>query len=92
MLGYNYPSPFSLKTTIPFELREATKVNISVYNAMGQKIIQLVDQQLPAGKHKMEWYAQDENGKQIPGGMYFYQMRTSSQNVQNKKMIVVRKN
>ncbi|MDA3927819.1 MAG: malectin domain-containing carbohydrate-binding protein [Prolixibacteraceae bacterium] len=89
-LKQNYPNPFSMETTIPFELSKLAQVQISVYNPIGQKVTQIVNQQFKAGKHGLVWHANDRKGNQISGGLYFYKMKINNQSTQTKKMIVVK--
>ncbi len=56
-LGQNYPNPFRITTTIPFEVSEAGQVRLKIYNLLGQEVVTLIDDQLPAGKHTAAWHA-----------------------------------
>ncbi len=48
----NYPNPFNPATTIRFKLKEADMVTLSVYDAKGQLVRQLVNGKLARGAHK----------------------------------------
>jgi hypothetical protein len=65
-LSQNYPNPFNAFTTIEFALSEETKIELSIYNILGQKIDVLVNEYKPAGKHSLVWHS----GK-LPSGVYF---------------------
>ena len=62
----NYPNPFNPLTTVRFELPQPSLVILNIYNVQGQKIKELVNKQLSAGRHEYGWNAQN-----LPGGTYF---------------------
>ena len=66
-LNHNYPNPFNPVTTIKYSLPTESEVNISVFNILGQKIIDLVQQQQAAGYYETRF---DSNN--LPSGIYFY--------------------
>ncbi len=77
-LRQNYPNPFNPSTTIEFELFRQTEIRLSVYNLLGQKIIDLVDSSLPAGSHQVQWNGRTASGQKAPSGVYFYRLSTAS--------------
>ena len=84
-LEQNYPNPFNPSTTIEFSLPENVKnVRISIYNILGQKVAELVNGSMLAGKYQYQW-----NAKDFASGMYIYELRTEKF-VSIKKMIVLR--
>jgi len=83
-LYQNYPNPFNPTTTISFSIPAKQKVTLTIFNTLGQKIITLVDDILPAGKHSVQWQAED-----VPSGFYFYQLKSGSY-IATKKMILLR--
>jgi hypothetical protein len=74
-LHQNYPNPFNPSTSISFSLEKQERVKISVYNLLGQKVIELVNQEIEAGLHKVEWNGKDAAGKNVSSGIYFYKMQ-----------------
>ncbi|MCD6374771.1 MAG: hypothetical protein J7L94_04540, partial [Caldisericaceae bacterium] len=55
-LKQNYPNPFNPQTTIEFSLKQAAQVQLTVYNILGQKVVELSNHRsLPAGHHKLIW-------------------------------------
>jgi len=77
-LGQNYPNPFNGKTTIPFELRDAGEVTITIYDINGQKVITLIHEELEPGKWLAEWDGLNLNRRQVASGIYFYQLISAS--------------
>ncbi len=85
MLSQNYPNPFNPGTTIEFSLPEdVSNVKLSIYNALGEKVSELVNSALTAGKYQYQWNAQN-----IATGMYIYELRTEKF-VSVKKMILLK--
>lgn len=88
-LHHNYPNPFNPVTTIEFDLPEAAKVSLVIYDITGREIARLVDQQAPAGYHSIVWNGMTKFGGQAASGVYIY--RLNSDNFSDvKKMLLVR--
>jgi len=83
-LEQNYPNPFNPNTTIKFSLKEATNVTLTIYNALGQKITELVNTKLEAGRYSYQWGANN-----VATGMYIYELKTEKF-VSVKKMIFMK--
>jgi hypothetical protein len=89
ILQQNYPNPFNPITTINYSLKENSKVSLKVYNIKGQKVKQLVSEQLSAGQHSVVWNGIDDNGKSVSSGIYFYKLKAGNyQKV--KKMLLLK--
>jgi len=83
-LHQNYPNPFNPSTTIEFDLPKPANVKIEVYTITGQKIQSLINKNLPAGNHQVEF-----NAENFSSGVYFYRIEAGEfQDV--KKMILLR--
>ena len=83
-LNQNYPNPFNPITIINYELPITKYVDVSIYNAIGQKVATLVNDYQDAGKHQVEW-----NASGIASGVYYYKI-TTADFVKVKKMILIR--
>ncbi|MBV6422108.1 MAG: hypothetical protein DAHOPDDO_03397 [Ignavibacteriaceae bacterium] len=70
-LEQNYPNPFNPSTMIEFSLPEMANVKLSIYNALGEKVAELVNTSLQAGKYQYNW-----NASGVATGMYIYELRT----------------
>ena len=88
-LSSNYPNPFNPETTIKFSLSEEQEIIINVYNIAGQKVKQLISQQLSEGQHSIIWNGTDSNSKSVSSGVYFYKLKTGNFE-QTKKMILMK--
>ncbi len=83
-LAQNYPNPFNPSTNIPFELREASRVEISVYSILGQKVATIVNELYPAGSHLINWNASD-----LASGVYIYRMEAGGF-TQTRKFVLLK--
>lgn len=73
-LDQNYPNPFNPTTTINFHVGQRSNVQIRIINSLGQVVRTLVSSRFEAGEYKVEWNGLDENGQDIPSGLYLYRM------------------
>lgn len=71
-LYQNFPNPFNPTTEIRYALKEASKVELSIYNIKGQKVKQLLDADKNYGYHKVVWNGDDQYGSKVSSGIYFY--------------------
>jgi len=92
----NFPNPFNSsssarnpETTINFSLKNESKVVIEIFNVKGRKVRTLIDDNRNAGNHQITWNGEDESGKKVGAGIYFYKMRTDDYN-KTRKMILLR--
>lgn len=83
-LKQNYPNPFSLSTTISFNLPSKSMVSLVVINSNGQQVASIEASELPAGSHTREW---DATG--FPGGVYYYRLQAGTL-VETKKLTLLK--
>jgi hypothetical protein len=83
-LSQNYPNPFNPVTTIEFSLPEdAENVKLSVYDALGQKVIELVNGSLGIGRYSYQWDA-----SKVASGLYIYKLQTEKFTSTKKMMLL----
>ncbi len=83
-LGQNYPNPFNPFSSIHFGLPKNSHVTLYVYDLLGQKISKLVDEQMEAGTHRVEF-----NGSNLSSGVYLYRIQAGVF-VDMKKMVLIK--
>ncbi len=88
-LEQNYPNPFNPETEIGFALPEASAVKLTVFNLLGERVRTLVEQECPAGFHRVIWDGKDERGRLLASGIYLYRLQ-AGEFVQVKKMSLLR--
>lgn len=84
VLYQNYPNPFNPSTQIRFALPSSKHVQLSVYNVSGQMVVELINGQMPAGVHHINFDAQG-----LSSGTYIYQLK-SSDGVLSKKLLLIK--
>jgi len=88
-LNQNYPNPFNSETIIKYQLPENSKVEISIYNVLGQKIRILVNTDMKAGYHSVKWNGRNDAGIIVASGLYIMRIRANNFG-KTKKMIYLR--
>jgi len=88
VLFQNYPNPFNMSTKIEFSIPSRGDVSLDIYNILGQKIISLVDEELPAGFHSVLWDGYDRDGKVVPTGVYFCNLKTATESRAQKMVLI----
>jgi len=83
-LEQNYPNPFNPSTTIEYSIPQSGLVTLKVYNVLGSEIATLVNGQIEAGLHKIDF-----NASNLNSGVYFYKIE-SGNFVVTKKMILIK--
>ncbi len=89
ILHSNYPNPFNPTTRISFSVPFEGKVNLSVYNTKGQLVKTLINRRIIPGSHIVNWDGQDNAGKQVASGVYFYKLKTHDSDI-SKKMLLLK--
>jgi hypothetical protein len=85
----NYPNPGNPSTQIRFDVPEATKVRLLVYDILGRIVKVLVDAELSAGSYIVTWDGTEENKHQVSSGMYLYRLWTDKFN-NTKKLLILK--
>jgi len=83
-LFQNYPNPFNPSTKIQFQIKETSFASLKVYDAIGNEIATLFNEDLPGGKYEVEF-----NANELTSGVYFYQLRAGN-SVETKKMLLIK--
>jgi len=74
-LQQNYPNPFNPTTTLSWQLPESAEVTVEIYNAIGQRIETLVNEQQIAGNHQIIWNARSGTDAELASGIYIIRMQ-----------------
>ena len=90
----NYPNPFNPITNIKYDIGLLDgleqNVTIEVYNVMGQFVRTLVKNRDQIGQFVVQWNGQNEIGQDMPTGIYFIRLSTSSGIIKNSKMMLLK--
>jgi len=90
-LEQNYPNPFNPTTIIKYQLPAESRVNLRVFNLLGQVVKTLVDEIQDAGYKSVQWNAAD-----AASGFYMYRIEARGTSGSRgpftgvKKMLLIR--
>ncbi len=85
----NFPNPFNPETTIKYEIHSGEQVNVQIFDVQGKLIRSLLNDYQSTGTHTIRWDGLNENGNQVPSGVYFLRITAGSETV--SKRIVMTK-
>ena len=83
-LSQNYPNPFKDRTSIKYCLSERARVELTIFDSNGKRIIELFSKVQNAGTYETIFDSQD-----LPAGDYYYQLKAGNFNA-TKKMVLIR--
>ena len=83
-LEQNYPNPFNPTTFIKFNLPQASKINLSVYNSLGELV-----NVIAYGEYEAGVYERVFNASSLASGIYIYVLKTDNV-VLNQKMVLAK--
>lgn len=83
-LDQNYPNPFNPVTKISYEIPTAGKVTLTVFDVLGRKVANLVNEEKSPGRYSVEF-----NAAGLASGVYFYRLESLAYS-KTKKMILLR--
>ena len=80
----NYPNPFNPSTVISYDLDKSGKVELAVFNILGQQVTTLYKGFQNAGTYKISF-----NAKNLVAGIYIYLIKFDNQ-LQRRKLVLLR--
>lgn len=83
-LTQNYPNPFNPATTIEYSLPQAGDVSLTLYNLLGEKVEEIVNEYKESGIYKV-----DLDANNLTSGVYIYVLRANGNTI-SKKMTILR--
>ena len=83
-LSQNYPNPFNPSTSINYSIPTASNVKITIYDALGKNVNELVNKSQVSGNYSVVW-----NAANMPSGVYIYKIEAGSFS-ETKKMILIK--
>jgi len=87
-LDQNYPNPFNPTTSIRFATPKQGHVELEVFNLVGEKVCILIDGEVNAGHHEVNWDGRNGKGLPMPAGLYFYRIRAGEYQRLKKCLLV----
>lgn len=84
VLNQNYPNPFNPSTIIEFSIGQASFVKLEVYNALGEKVADLLNENKEKGSYQINFDAVN-----LPSGIYIAKLEAENK-VQTIKMSLLK--
>ncbi len=92
-LYQNSPNPFNPSTRISFDVPASAsgrvKATLAVYNLLGQKIADLFNGEIEAGRYNTVWNGRNSAGLEMPSGIYIYRLSTENF-VESRRMVLMK--
>ncbi|MFA6471739.1 MAG: M56 family metallopeptidase [Candidatus Latescibacterota bacterium] len=85
----NFPNPFNQSTVIEYTLPSSGRVDLEIYNVLGQKIRRLVSETVQPGHHAVRWDGRTDSGQKVSSGTYIMRLSMGSY-VMTKNMMVLK--
>jgi hypothetical protein len=82
------PNPFNPQTSIRFELAEAGRVTLDVFDARGRQVRKLIDRELFAGPHVKSFDGRDDRGVGLASGVYYLLLRAPDRELRGRITLV----
>jgi lysophospholipase L1-like esterase len=83
-LGPNYPNPFNPSTTITYALPSQSHATLSVFNTLGQKVAELVNEEKESGIYDVRF-----NASGLASGVYLYRLQAGTYS-ETKKLVLTK--
>jgi hypothetical protein len=87
-LAQNYPNPFNLETTLEFGLPISGSVKMEVFDLLGRKVATLLNSDLAAGRHRVQWRGNTATGEIAGSGIYYCRLSTARGELVRKMLLV----
>ncbi|MFZ5432816.1 MAG: T9SS type A sorting domain-containing protein [Calditrichota bacterium] len=84
----NYPNPFNPSTTIRFDLPAPLRVEIAVFNTLGQRVTTLLDELRAAGTYAVQWNGRNAADSPVAAGVYICRLKAGDQFISQKMVLL----
>ena len=88
-LQQNAPNPFNSQTVLSYFLPKSGPVRLELFSVTGQRVAILHQGPQQAGYHQLRWKAQDDEGRPLASGIYFYRLETTN-GILTRKLTLLR--
>ncbi|UCH83084.1 MAG: T9SS type A sorting domain-containing protein [Candidatus Latescibacterota bacterium] len=88
-LAQNSPNPFNPSTTIRYFVPAQGRVSLVVYDVKGRAVRTLVNGNVSAGDHVVEWNGLNDSGERAASGIYFCRL-IAAHDIHVKKMVLLK--
>jgi len=78
-LAANFPNPFNAETRIRFALSQRSPVELVIFNTLGQRVANIVEDELAPGRYEVVWQGHNAVGRAVASGVYYYRLYAQGQ-------------
>jgi hypothetical protein len=79
-----YPNPFREQTEINYPFAEGGAVTVRIFNMAGVPVATFTPKNAASGQTGVQWNGTDQNGTQVPAGLYLVQVNDGRQTFTTK--------
>lgn len=83
-----FPNPFNPVANIAYVLAAPSDVSISIYNMRGQQVRNFQRNNVAAGSWNLTWDGKDQNGRELPSGVYYFRMQAGMDSFTKKAVLM----
>jgi Secretion system C-terminal sorting domain len=83
VLSQNYPNPFNPTTTINYSIPKAGNVKLTIFDAIGSKVANIVNEYKPAGNYSVKF-----TGTNLASGIYLYRLESGNYSATKKFVLL----
>jgi len=88
-LAQNFPNPFNPTTEIRYSVPVKSRVNLAIYNLLGQRVKTLIDGDQEEGIYSVSWKGENDMGGPVASGVYFYRIQAGDF-ISTRRMLLLR--
>ncbi len=85
-----HPNPFNARTLIRFELAEAGRLTLDLFDLRGRKVSRLVEGEFPIGPHEVPLVTGGSTGLDLASGVYLIVLRVDERPEDTAKVVLVK--
>ena len=83
-----YPNPFNPTTTIRFEIPSDSVTKLAVYDTLGRKVADILDEHVGAGSHSIQWTGMDSSGNTLGSGIFIVKLTAAGLTATSKITLI----
>jgi hypothetical protein len=88
VLHQNHPNPFNPATVIRYDLADAARVDLRIYDVRGTLVRVLEARDRGPGRYEIGWDGTDDRGTRVASGVYFYRLQAGRFSATRKMVLL----
>jgi hypothetical protein len=79
-----HPNPFASGVALELALERSSEVRLAIFDAAGRRVAELVNGQMAAGIHRLDWARTDQAGRRLASGAYYARLDLDGRQISQK--------